>query len=194
MGQLGRSQTVGSHQCGLTHHSTGLRKRPRRPVYSDVDTNIMRVTSSRHLLVFATLCAAAGLHAAPLNKCVINGSVSYQQAPCSANQEQRKRPTLDELNAAEKQRRAASSADRTTGSLPPREVPMSAPAATNSYRCDGRTHCSQMSSCEEATFFLKHCPGVKMDGDGNGIPCERQWCSADKEQEHGQERWRGRRR
>lgn len=53
-----------------------------------------------------------------------------------------------------------------------------APAATeaNRYQCDGRTHCSQMSSCAEATFFLKHCPGTQMDGDGDGIPCEDQWC------------------
>jgi endonuclease YncB( thermonuclease family) len=45
-----------------------------------------------------------------------------------------------------------------------------------SFRCDGRTRCSQMRSCEEATFFLKHCPGVQMDGDGNGVPCESQFC------------------
>lgn len=44
------------------------------------------------------------------------------------------------------------------------------------YRCDGRTMCSQMNSCEEAMFFLKNCPAVKMDGDGDGIPCEQQWC------------------
>lgn len=45
------------------------------------------------------------------------------------------------------------------------------------YTCDGRTHCSQMRSCEEAKYFLQHCPGVKMDGDSNGIPCEKQWCN-----------------
>jgi hypothetical protein len=44
------------------------------------------------------------------------------------------------------------------------------------YRCDGRTYCSQMASCDEAKFFLKNCPGTKMDGDGDGIPCEKQWC------------------
>ena len=44
------------------------------------------------------------------------------------------------------------------------------------YQCDGRMHCSQMSSCEEATFFLRNCPGTKMDGDNDGIPCERQLC------------------
>jgi Excalibur calcium-binding domain len=48
-----------------------------------------------------------------------------------------------------------------------------APAA---YTCDGRIYCSQMSSCQEATYFLRHCPGTKMDGNGDGIPCEKQWC------------------
>jgi len=47
---------------------------------------------------------------------------------------------------------------------------------TSRFRCDGRTHCSQMTSCEEATFFLQNCPGVKMDGEGDGVPCESQWC------------------
>ena len=45
-----------------------------------------------------------------------------------------------------------------------------------SFRCDGRTHCSQMTSCTEARYFLKHCPGTQMDGDGDGEPCEQQWC------------------
>ena len=44
------------------------------------------------------------------------------------------------------------------------------------YRCDGRTHCSQMNSCDEATYFLRNCPGTQMDGDGDGVPCERQLC------------------
>lgn len=55
--------------------------------------------------------------------------------------------------------------------------PQSAPSVAASFRCDGRTHCSQMTSCAEATFFLRSCPGVKMDGNNDGIPCERQWCN-----------------
>ena len=43
------------------------------------------------------------------------------------------------------------------------------------FTCDGRQHCSQMSSKEEAEYFLQHCPDVKMDGDGDGIPCEQQF-------------------
>jgi cold shock CspA family protein len=49
--------------------------------------------------------------------------------------------------------------------------------AASPFSCDGRTHCSQMSSCAEATYFLKNCPGTKMDGDYDGVPCERQLCN-----------------
>jgi hypothetical protein len=45
-------------------------------------------------------------------------------------------------------------------------------------RCDGRTHCSQMKSCEEAKFFIENCPGTKMDGNRDGVPCEKQWCNS----------------
>lgn len=44
-----------------------------------------------------------------------------------------------------------------------------------SFRCDGRQHCSQMTSFEEAMFFLDNCPDTRMDGDGDGIPSERQF-------------------
>ena len=43
------------------------------------------------------------------------------------------------------------------------------------YKCDGRQYCSQMKSYEEAKYFLDNCPNTKMDGDGDGIPCERQF-------------------
>ena len=46
------------------------------------------------------------------------------------------------------------------------------------FSCDGRIYCSEMTSCAEAKYFLKHCPGTKMDGDGDGVPCEQQWCSS----------------
>jgi cold shock CspA family protein len=45
------------------------------------------------------------------------------------------------------------------------------------FQCDGRKHCSQMSSCSEAKLFLNNCPGMEMDGDGDGIPCEQQLCT-----------------
>lgn len=45
------------------------------------------------------------------------------------------------------------------------------------YRCAGKVYCSEMTSCDEAKFYQRNCPGTKMDGDGDGIPCESQWCS-----------------
>ena len=55
---------------------------------------------------------------------------------------------------------------------------LSSDSSTNKaqYKCDGRTYCSQMTSCQEATFFLKNCPATKMDGNNDGVPCEKQWC------------------
>jgi Excalibur calcium-binding domain len=44
------------------------------------------------------------------------------------------------------------------------------------FTCDGRIYCSQMTSCEEARFFLSYCPSTKLDSDGEGIPCEKRWC------------------
>ena len=46
---------------------------------------------------------------------------------------------------------------------------------TSKYSCDGRVHCSQMKSYDEAVFFINNCPGTKMDGDGDGDPCEGQF-------------------
>jgi len=140
--------------------------------------NLSTLLSALAALAFTAVAAQA----APMNKCVADGAVTYQQGPCPSNQA-RKDPTLAELNAAEKQKRQAAAAStpaerpRATGSAasPANAVnpvnPMSA-----SFRCDGRQHCSQMKSCEEAKYFLARCPGVKMDGDGDGVPCEEQWC------------------
>ena len=49
------------------------------------------------------------------------------------------------------------------------------PVAT-SFSCDGRQHCSQMTSCAEATYFIQQCPNTQMDGNHDGVPCEQQWC------------------
>jgi len=56
-------------------------------------------------------------------------------------------------------------------------APAGGTVLASSARCDGRTYCSQMMSCAEATWFLKNCPGVKMDGNRDGVPCEQQWCN-----------------
>lgn len=45
------------------------------------------------------------------------------------------------------------------------------------FKCEGKTHCSEMTSCKEALFYQENCSGTEMDGDHDGIPCEQQWCN-----------------
>ena len=134
----------------------------------------------------------AGASATQVFKCTINGTVTYQSVPCPSGPSgsSGKRPTLEQLNAAEKlkrERQASESPARAPAPSGPRapytnpvvSSPSAAPAELpgRSFRCDGRTYCSQMTSCAEAKYFLSNCPDVKMDGDGDGIPCEEQWCN-----------------
>jgi hypothetical protein len=136
--------------------------------------------SASFLTVIAGLAfAAAGVAAAPVNKCVVDGKVTYQQGPCPSAGV-RKTPTLQELNAETRKRREsapASAAAAAPALAPaPARVAPSTPGVAGAFSCDTRKYCSQMQSCAEAKYFLANCPGVKMDGDGNGIPCEKQWC------------------
>jgi len=48
-------------------------------------------------------------------------------------------------------------------------------------QCKKKIYCSQMKSCKEAKYYLKLCSKyAKMDGDNDGIPCEKQWCQSSK--------------
>jgi endonuclease YncB( thermonuclease family) len=39
--------------------------------------------------------------------------------------------------------------------------------------CSRKKHCSEMISCEEARYYLSRCGGKLLDGDGDGVPCEK---------------------
>jgi Excalibur calcium-binding domain len=140
------------------------------------------------LLVFATCVNAESMY-----KCKLNGTITYQQDPCPGVQF-RKPPSVQELNVAEKKRReavtiatpekpaaaeekAAVNPQRPEKFAPTLSNPLPASTPSSSFSCDGRKRCTQMKSCAEAKYFLANCPGVKMDGDNDGIPCEEQWCS-----------------
>ena len=66
--------------------------------------------------------------------------------------------------------------DATSTSVSAVKPVLTSSASAPSFTCDGRKHCSQMTSCAEATYFVQHCPNTKMDGNNDGIPCEQQWC------------------
>ncbi|MER9615594.1 thermonuclease family protein [Mesorhizobium sp. M0207] len=50
---------------------------------------------------------------------------------------------------------------------------ISKPQVAQSYSCQPRRTCSQISSCDEARWYLSNCPwGRKLDRDGDGVACE----------------------
>ena len=44
---------------------------------------------------------------------------------------------------------------------------------TTSFTCGGKTYCREMTSCAEALFYLRRCGLTRIDGDGDGVPCEK---------------------
>lgn len=131
-------------------------------------------------LLAAALSPLAG---AQVHKCVIDGVVTYQNTACPGGT----RPP----DPVPTRRRPEPSGPPT----PPASAPAySGPSATTplpaspstGYRCDHRRYCSQMTSCEEAYYFLNNCPGTQMDGNHDGVPCEMQWCGdgSDSSSEH----------
>ena len=129
--------------------------------------------------VLLVLCGVGTLNAAEINKCVIDGRTTYQTQSCPATGGS-KLQTADKVARAssEQEQPPQKSAKDIAAKQPPSSntVTPSVTTLKSQFRCDGRTRCPQMKSCAEATFFLKNCPGVQMDGDHDGIPCEEQWC------------------
>ena len=50
----------------------------------------------------------------------------------------------------------------------------SAPTAATSggFTCAGKRYCREMTSCEEAKFYLTQCGVATLDGNRDGVPCE----------------------
>lgn len=61
-----------------------------------------------------------------------------------------------------------------------REPPSYSPAPRSVVRprperrlhCGGKRTCGEMNSCAEANFYLDQCGVSRLDGDGDGVPCE----------------------
>jgi hypothetical protein len=41
-----------------------------------------------------------------------------------------------------------------------------------SFTCGTKRYCREMSSCAEARFYLEECGLARLDGHGDGVPCE----------------------
>ena len=55
-------------------------------------------------------------------------------------------------------------------------VAVTSPAANHSAApsasCGNKKHCSEMTSCDEAKYYLTQCGVKSLDGDGDGTPCK----------------------
>ncbi|WP_370634643.1 excalibur calcium-binding domain-containing protein [Cesiribacter sp. SM1] len=43
---------------------------------------------------------------------------------------------------------------------------------TPNFTCGTETRCGQMTSCEEAMYYLMECRVITLDGDGDGVRYE----------------------
>lgn len=61
----------------------------------------------------------------------------------------------------------------TSGTAPaaPTAAPVAA-ATSGGFTCAGKRYCRQMTSCEEARFYLARCGLTTIDGNRDGVPCE----------------------
>ena len=62
---------------------------------------------------------------------------------------------------------------RNAGNGPKPAAPSSAAQAV---RCGAKRYCREMTSCREAVAYLRRCGVRSLDGDGDGVPCERGPC------------------
>ncbi len=60
-----------------------------------------------------------------------------------------------------------------TPAKPPTAPVSNAPvAASGGFSCGGKRYCREMTSCEEAKFYLNTCGVGSLDGNKDGVPCE----------------------
>ena len=45
-------------------------------------------------------------------------------------------------------------------------------ATATKFQCGSKRFCREMTSCEEAKFYLRDCGLSRLDGDKDGVPCE----------------------
>ena len=65
---------------------------------------------------------------------------------------------------------ATSTAPATSPTAPAVNAPKA--AASSGFSCSGKRYCREMSSCEEAKFYLTQCGAGSLDGNKDGVPCE----------------------
>jgi len=65
---------------------------------------------------------------------------------------------------------ATASAPAARAPVAPTAAPTSA-ATSGGFTCAGKRYCREMTSCEEAKFYLTQCGVSSLDGNHDGVPC-----------------------
>ena len=68
---------------------------------------------------------------------------------------------------------ATASAPAPRAPAAPTAAPTSAAASSSGFTCAGKRRCGEMTSCEEAKFYLTKCGVGSLDGNKDGVPCEK---------------------
>ncbi len=69
---------------------------------------------------------------------------------------------------------ATASAPAARAPASPAAAPTVAPssaASSSGFTCAGKRRCGEMTSCEEAKFYLTRCGVRSLDGNHDGVPC-----------------------
>jgi endonuclease YncB( thermonuclease family) len=56
--------------------------------------------------------------------------------------------------------------------VPAETIPSENPGQQPNPKCGNKRFCKEMPDCAEARYYLTECGLTKLDGDGDGIPCE----------------------
>ena len=60
----------------------------------------------------------------------------------------------------------------TSGVDPSVSLPKEDKTSSGDFTCGKKRYCKQMTSCEEAEFYLNECGLTRLDRDNDGVPCE----------------------
>jgi len=83
--------------------------------------------------------------------------------------EAERQPPWEWRAAARPGQRTAPAEPSTPQTAPARTVPA---AGQDGFTCGTKRYCREMASCAEARFHLRQCGLARLDGDGDGVPCE----------------------
>jgi hypothetical protein len=61
----------------------------------------------------------------------------------------------------------------TAGAASAQPAPRREPPPASGFACGAKRYCTQMTSCAEAMFHFQVCGLRRLDGDQDGVPCER---------------------